>query len=371
MPIHARYNRRYVFMKNDLFQNIVKQMAPAIDKTFGVLDENNIVVACNNLNIIGNSIDVPNVLGEDIVTYGQYSLKSILLADGNHCTVFVCGVDDLCRKYVTLIVVTLLNIKNYYDEKYDKSRFIKDVILDNILPSDIYIKSRELYFDNEAARTVMVIRTAEISDVSIQEILQNIFPDITKDFVININENELALVKGTDKNISRNDLEELAKSISETLATEFYIHTVIGIGSTVYNIKNLAKSFKEAQMSLEVGKVFDNEKSILSYDNLGVARLVYQLPTTLCETFLSEILKQGTIDMLDEETLFTIQKFFENNLNVSEASRQLYIHRNTLLYRIEKVKRITGLDLKIFDHAAAFKIALMVNKYLKSNPNRF
>ncbi len=136
-------------------------------------------------------------------------------------------------------------------------------------------------------------------------------------------------------------------------------------------IKDLARSFKEAQVALEVGKVFDTERSIVSYDNLGIARLIYQLPTTLCEAFLKEVFKRGSIDSLDHETLFTIQRFFENNLNVSETSRKLFVHRNTLVYRLEKIKKITGLDLREFEDAIVFKVALMVKKYLSSNPVKF
>ena len=166
------------------------------------------------------------------------------------------------------------------------------------------------------------------------------------------------------------DLEKLARSIVDTLAGEFCIRTTVGIGTVVTGIKDLARSFKEAQVALEVGKVFDTDKMIVSYDNLGIARLIYQLPTTLCETFLKEIFKRGSIDSLDKETLFTIQKFFENNLNVSETSRKLFVHRNTLVYRLEKIRKLTGLDLREFDHAIVFKIAMMVKKYLVSNPTK-
>ena len=143
---------------------------------------------------------------------------------------------------------------------------------------------------------------------------------------------------------------------------------MIGIGTIVVGIKDLARSFKEAQVAMEVGKVFDTEKTIVSYDNLGIARLIYQLPTTLCDMFLKEVFKRGSIESLDHETLFTIQRFFENNLNVSETSRKLFVHRNTLVYRLEKIKKITGLDLREFEDAIVFKVALMVKKYLSSNP---
>ena len=220
-------------------------------------------------------------------------------------------------------------------------------------------------------RTVILIRTLDRNDVSVYDILQNLFPDKTKDFVINISETDIALVKETNVGIGSKDIENLASTIADTISGEFYVHAVIGIGTTVDNLKDLARSFKEAQTALEVGKVFDTEKTIISYDNLGIARLIYQLPTTLCDTFLKEVFKRGSIDSLDQETLFTIQRFFENNLNVSETSRKLFVHRNTLVYRLEKIKKITGLDLREFDHAIIFKIALMVNRYLKSNPLKY
>ena len=209
------------------------------------------------------------------------------------------------------------------------------------------------------------------TDISAYDVIQNLFPDKNKDFVININETDIALVKEVRPGIDAKDLTKLASSIVDTLGSEFYTHCVVGIGTIVTGIKDLARSFKEAQMALEVGKVFDTERPIVSYDHLGIARLVYQLPTTLCQEFLKEVFKRGSIDSLDHETLFTIQRFFENNLNVSETSRKLFVHRNTLVYRLEKIKKITGLDLRQFEDAIIFKVALMVKKYLNSNPSKF
>ena len=157
----------------------------------------------------------------------------------------------------------------------------------------------------------------------------------------------------------------------DTLNGEHYIKAVVGIGTPIANVKDLAQSFKEAQIAIEVGKVFDTEKYVINYENLGIGRLIYQLPTTLCEMFLREVFKRGSIENLDQETLFTIQRFFENNLNVSETSRKLFVHRNTLVYRLEKIKKLTGLDLREFDDAIVFKVALMVKKYLDSNPVKY
>ena len=270
-----------------------------------------------------------------------------------------------------LLAVSLTNIKQYHDEKFDRGNFVKNVILDNILSGDIFLKARELRFNNDVARVVLLIRVTNRTDISAFDVVQNLFPDKNKDFVININESDIALVKEVRPGTDPKDLEKLARSIVDTLGSEFYTQSTVGIGTVVDNIKDLAGSFKEAQVALEVGKVFDNEHAIIRYDHLGVARLIYQLPTTLCEMFLREVFKRGSIESLDQETLFTIQKFFENNLNVSETSRKLFVHRNTLVYRLEKIKRLTGLDLREFDDAIVFKVALMVKKYLSANPVKY
>ena len=163
----------------------------------------------------------------------------------------------------------------------------------------------------------------------------------------------------------------MATNIADTLCTEFYTKVAIGISTAVDNIKDLARAYKEAQIALEVGKVFETEKNIINYENLGIGRLIYQLPTTLCEMFLQEVFKKGSLESLDRETLMTIQSFFENNLNVSETSRKLFVHRNTLVYRLEKIRKLTGLDLREFEHAITFKVALMVKKYLDSKTSKF
>ena len=289
---------------------------------------------------------------------------------GEHL-LFVEGTDDQASKYAAMLAVSLSSIKQYHDEKYDRGNFVKNVILDNILPGDIYLKARELRFNNDVSRVVLLIRISARAEVSAYDVIQNLFPEKTKDFVVNINESDIALVKEIRTGIDSKDLEKLERSIVDTLSSEFYTQATVGIGTVVEGIKDLARSFKEAQVALEVGKVFDTEKTIINYDNLGIARLIYQLPTTLCEVFLKEVFKRGSIDSLDQETLFTIQRFFENNLNVSETSRKLFVHRNTLVYRLEKIKRLTGLDLREFDDAIVFKVALMVKKYLMANPVKY
>lgn len=361
-------------MSNRLFQGIIHQMGDTIDRTIGVVDETSVVIACSELGRIGEVVN--NFNSESLSTTAPFvinghTFKSFGNNGRNEYAVFVSGNDELAQKYAQVLAISLSSVKQYYDEKYDRGNFIKNVILDNVLPGDIYLKARELRFNSEVSRVCILIKILTKTDISAFDVIQNLFPDKNKDFVININETDIVLVKEIKPDIDSKDLEKLASSIVDTLTSEFYIRCVVGIGTTVTGIKNLAHSFKEAQVAIEVGKVFDTERTIVTYDNLGIARLVYQLPTTLCEMFLKEVFKKGSIESLDQETLFTIQKFFENNLNVSETSRKLFVHRNTLVYRLEKIKKLTGLDLREFEDAIVFKVALMVKKYLTANPTKY
>ena len=362
-------------MSNRLFQEYIRQMKEVIESEIGVVDETAVVIASSESDRIGEVIEgvssdilntnFPFVVGEKLF---------IPIENGSshpEFAVYIAGHDELAKKYAKILALSIKDIKQYHDEKYDKGNFIKNVIMDNILPGDIYLKSRELRFKAEVSRVCMLIKLTSRTDISALEVVQNLFPDKSKDFVININDTDIALVKEVKPDTESSDLEKLANSIVDTLSSEFYTHCVVGIGTVVSGIKDLAHSFKEAQVALEVSKVFDTEKSVASYDHLGIARLVYQLPITLCDMFLREVFKRGSIETLDQETLFTIQRFFENNLNVSETSRKLFVHRNTLVYRLEKIKKITGLDLREFEDAIVFKVALMVKKYLTSSPIKY
>ena len=270
-----------------------------------------------------------------------------------------------------LLAIFLGNMKTLYDEKYDKGSFIKSILLDNILPSDIYIKSNELHFSNDEHRIVFVVKFQNASSVPPYEIIQEIIAGSEKDYVINISELDVVIVREVPQDTDTQDMELYAKGIIDTVHAKYGLKALIGISSVVDNLKDLARAYKEARIAFEVGKVFDIEKPVISYENLGIGRLIYQLPTTLCEMFLSEVFKKGSLESLDRETLMTVQSFFENNLNVSETSRKLFVHRNTLVYRLEKIRKLSGLDLREFDHAVTFKVALMVKKYLSNKPTKY
>ena len=356
-------------MSNRLFQGVIHQMREAVDRVIGVIDDKGVVIACSELGKIGEvrqNVRDEMAYATDAVVSNGYTYKPIGTIAKWEYVVFVEGEDNEAAKTATILAISLLNMKNLYDEKYDKSSVIKNIILDNILPSDIYIKSKELRFNAEECRVVFLIKFHAKTEILAFEMIQTLFPDKNRDYVISVGEQDIVLVKEVASNAENKDIEKIAKNISDTISAEYYVNVSIGIGTIVDNIKDLAKSYKEAQVALEVGKVFDSDKTIISYENLGIGRLIYQLPITLCEMFLQEVFKNGSLESLDKETLMTIQCFFENNLNVSETSRKLFVHRNTLVYRLEKIRKLTGLDLREFDHAITFKVALMVKRYLNT-----
>ena len=362
-------------MANSIFQSVMLQLKEVSDHTFGVMDGEGCVISCTDVTMGGerwNDAVVRLINAEEgLVTFQQKTFKA-MHNGGKHFeyAVFCTGEDELAKAYCQMAYIALNDARVFYEEKHDRGTFVKNIIMDNILPGDIYIRAKELHFATDVPRVVFLVRQLDRHDTAAVDVLTNLFPDKLQDFVISVNESDVAVIKQLPSNWDTELLLKLAGSIEETLKEALYVKTVIGIGTVVPHLRELADSYKDAQTAIDVGKVFDTERSIINYENLGIGRLIYQLPTTLCEIFLSEVFKKSAIDSLDQETLFTINKFFENNLNVSETSRKLFVHRNTLVYRLEKIKKLTGLDLREFDHAIVFKVALMVRKYLGSRDIR-
>lgn len=362
-------------MSSRVFQSVIVQMKEATDRMIGVIDADSNVISCSDTSMIGEkwpeAVIKLNSAPDSIVVVDKKTFKPLVSWSAYFdYAVFAEGDDEAARTLCVMAYVALNSAKTYYEEKHDKGTFVKNIITDNILPGDVYIRAKELHFVTDVPRAVFLIRQVGRADVAAVDVLAGMFTDKQQDFVLSINETDIALVKQIAPNTEKEDLYKIAQHIEETLRSELFVKTVIGIGTVAAHLRELADSYKEAQVAIEVGKVFDTEKSIINYENLGIGRLIYQLPTTLCEIFLSEVFKKNSIDTLDQETLFTINKFFENNLNVSETSRKLFVHRNTLVYRLEKIKKLTGLDLREFDDAIIFKVALMVKKYLVSRENK-
>ena len=288
--------------------------------------------------------------------FDEHQLEYILLANGGGEDVYMVG---------KIAVFQIQNLLVAYKERFDKDNFIKNLLLDNLLLVDIYNRAKKLHIDTEVRRVIFIIETKHEKDSSALDNVRSLLGGKAKDFVTAVDEKNIIVVKELEPNDGHVELERIAQNFYNLLRNDGEEDILIAYGTVVSDIKEVSKSYKEAKLALDVGKIFFSEKNIIAYSALGIGRLIYQLPIPLCEMFIREIFEGKSPDDFDEETLTTINKFFENNLNVSETSRQLYIHRNTLVYRLDKLQKSTGLDLRVFEDAITFKIALMVVKYMK------
>ncbi len=353
------------------FQNVINQMDAFLTSPVGVMDSEGYVLATNASENMSEYSDVfLSSVNDSLEIHGcrGYSVCGISKTNKPEYIVYVRGIDDEARRTCMMLVVAFSNIRLFYDDKYDKTTFIKNIITDNTLPLDLHQRARELHMDFDKRRVVYVVKVVQSSDIAAIDIVLGMFPEHERDFVFAMDDNTIVLIKEIEEGASEDELEELAQVIIDNLGSEAMMNVLVGISTPADNLNSLAAAYKEAQVALEIGKVFENEKNILSYKSLGVGRLIYHLPTRLCQLFLQEVLTKKGLDSLDEEIITTIYEFFKNDLNVSETARKLYIHRNTLVYRLDKVLKTIGLDLRKFDDAVVFKVAMMVNQYLEANP---
>lgn len=288
--------------------------------------------------------------------YDNQTVEYILIARGGSEDAYMIG---------RVAVAQIQNLIVAYKERFDKSNFIQNLILDNLLLVDVYNRAKKLHIAVEEKRVVFLIETKNEKDLDCIEILKNLFSTRTHDFITAIDEKSIIIVRSLEQHEGYDEIEDIARMIVDMLNAEAMSKVRVSYGNIIREIKDVSRSYKEAKMALDVGKIFYVEKNIVGYNNLGIGRLIYQLPMPLCEMFMKEIFGGKLPESLDDETLNTINKFFENNLNISETSRQLFLHRNTLVYRLEKIQKSTGLDIRVFDDALTFKIALMVSNYME------
>lgn len=286
----------------------------------------------------------------------EQSMEYIVMVKGTTDDVYMLG--KLAAFQIQSMLVA-------YKERFDKDNFIKNLLLDNLLRVDMYTRAEKLHIQTDVKRVVYIIETKHEKDMSALETVRTLFAGKVRDFITAVDEKSIILVKEVKGNETYEDLDKTAEVIIDMLNTEAMSAAHIAYGTIVNDIREVSRSYKEAKMALDVGKIFYSDKNVVAYSRLGIGRLIYQLPIPLCQMFIREIFDGKSLEDFDDETLSTINKFFENNLNVSETSRQLYIHRNTLVYRLDKLQKSTGLDLRVFDDAITFKIALMVVKYMK------
>ncbi len=292
--------------------------------------------------------------------YDEQHLEFILVAAGIGEDVYMVG---------KMAAFQIQNLMVAYKERFDKDNFIKNLLLDNLLLIDIYSRAKKLHIRTDVNRVVMIAETDSGKDNNALEAIRTYYSNNNSDFITAVDENSVILVKELDPEGNTKEIEKAAKAMESFLIREGMKQIRIAYGTVVKEIKEVSRSYKEAKMALDVGRIFFDNRNVIAYSELGIGRLIYQLPIPLCKMFIQEIFGKNGPEDFDEETLTTINKFFENSLNVSETSRQLFIHRNTLVYRLDKLQKSTGLDLRVFEDAITFRIALMVVKYMSYMEN--
>jgi len=357
-----------------LMEEIVKCLREAsrwIDRTAGVVGPDGILVACTDERLEGDedpSVRLAMASPERVIVTTDRTYIRAQALDGSPLFTFIQGTDPVSRNYLELLVRWIESALRERNTDAERDTFLKNVLLENELPGDIHLKAREYSIPTSAPRMVFLVHLDQSEDTSVMPILQGLFPDRSQDYVLAMDENTLVLLTEFDRD-NRDFVAETAGLILDNLNSESMSRVHIAVGLPADSLKDTANSYKEAFMALTVGSIFYSDTYVVRYDQLGLGRLIYQLPPTLCHMFLDEVFPKGAYEALDSETLLTIAKFFENNLNGSETSRQLFVHRNTLVYRLDKVQKITGLDLRKFDDAVLFKLASMVRKYLEKQEN--
>ena len=354
-------------ISNQILQSTIDGLKMISRIDFAVIDlEGNVLASTNAeaeefrsavVSFVDSPADSQVVQGHQFFKiFDENQLEYILIANGSSDDVNMVG---------KMTVFQIQNLLVAYKERFDKDNFIKNLLLDNLLLVDIYNRAKKLHIEAEARRVVFLLETDHEKDSSSLESVRTVLGNRNGDFITAVDEKSIIVVKELSPADGYQEMEKIARQILDALSGEKREQAHVAYGTIVEEIKEVSRSYKEARMALDVGKIFFSAKKIIAYSSLGIGRLIYQLPIPLCKMFIREIFGGKSPDDFDEETLTTINKFFENSLNVSETSRQLYIHRNTLVYRLDKLQKSTGLDLRVFEDAITFKIALMVVKYMK------
>lgn len=354
-------------ISNQILQSTIDGLKNIIRRELSVAEREGKIVATTEESMVNTVIESADIFiqspAENQLVQG-YQYFKVFDNGSPEYIVMIKGVDEEAYRIGKITAFQIQNLLVAYKERFDGDNFIKNLLLDNLLLVDIYSRAKKLRIENNVPRVVFLIETEIDKEFNVVEIVRSIFPTKQKDFVTAVDEKSIILVKELKEKDSKEEIDQISKHIYDTLSAEAMTSVYVAIGTVVNDLKNVSASYKEAKMALEVGKIFEENKKIVNYEQLGIGRLIYQLPAPLCKMFINEVLHGLSMDQFDEETLTTVNKFFENNLNVSETSRQLYIHRNTLVYRLDKLQKMTGLDLRNFDDAIIFKIMLMVSKYM-------
>lgn len=362
---------RVILLSNQVIQKVIQDIKQIAGLECSVWNMKNECLAMTSL--------VPKALNKKVATFIKGAEKNEVTESVNETESMFLVREEEMQVYVLVIlgeskeailpgrfgVSQMSNLLKAYRERMDRNRFMQNLILDNLLLVDIYNQAKKMKILVEQRRIVFLIEPKNEGENLVLETLKGLFATGTKDFVTSVDEGHVILIKALENTDSYEQVNHISRMLVDTLNMEAMVGVRVSYGTIVEELKDVSRSYKEADMALEVGRVFYEERNILGYNELGIGRLIHQLPKSLCEMFLQEVFGGNVMEHFEEEELATVYTFFDNNLNISETARQLYVHRNTLVYRLEKIQKKTGLDVRKFDDALMFKIAMMVESHMR------
>lgn len=368
---NARYSKergRDKLLVNQVLQKMITDMNRIIKEDCSVWSVEGKCLATTTQEVDGVAEDVNSLLQVSEDTSVQVTDQTacfVIRYEGEPMYIFaIHSLIDNITIMGELCVNQFENVMHLYEKNVDSNRFFQQLILDNLLLVDVQRQAKKMKIDVNARRMVFVIEQKKKNDSLLLETMKGIYATGTKDVVTSVDEEHIILVKTLSKTDTYEDINKMAKTLVDTLSMEAMEKVRVAYGSITEELKEVSKCYKEASMALDVGRIFYAHKDVLAYNELGIGRLIHQLPYSLCEMFLQEVFRGNALEQFDKETLATVNAFFENDLNISETARKMYLHRNTLGYRLDKIQKTTGLDVKKFEDALTFKIALMVSDHM-------
>lgn len=344
-------------MQLSLCQNYFDTLKTESPVTAGIFDAQEIVIASTNSSLVGLSFGKTNISSYKIFEISSKLPELRLFVDTSMVS------ETEVHLYASMISTALMAIFKIYTENYDSENFMKRIIEGEA--KDIPSHARILKIQDEAIRVVFVINAEPKHVEGVLQIVQNMAVG-RNDFLFEKGSGEIVFIRTCKTEPSAGKLHGIAKQISDAVATEVLEFVSVGIGAVVYNLEDVERSYKSAVNALDIGEIFANKNKIYAYSNLGISRLISSVPIGKCKAFLNEVMSHKILSEIDEETLNSIQTFLDCDMNIALAAKSLYIHRNTMVYRLDRLQKQTGLDVRKFEDAMLFEIAMMIHKYLRA-----
>ena len=334
---------------------------------FCLLSENNSVFVATGERRIPSAGKLEDFRNGDALCTANASccLYKVMDRDELLYILIVWGSGESTSTIGELAVCQIRSLIEAYSEKNDKNAFMQKLLLGSYSEVEAFNRAKKLHISSSCQRAVFLVETRQAGDEHALTMIRNIFSARTHDFITSVDDKGIIIVRELVSTETYENLEATAHMLVDMLGAEAMTQAWVAYSNVANGLRDLANAYKEARMALEIGKIFYSERNVFGYRKLGIGRLIYQLPEEVCEMFIEEIFDGESLEVIDGETLNIIRTFFENNLNLSETSRQLYVHRNTLVYRFEKIQKRFGLDLRSFEDALTFKIAMLVSGYLR------